>query len=63
MNALEEYGLECPNCGETVTIFVDSSVEHQSYVEDCPVCCSPILLSVICDEISGINATASREDD
>lgn len=63
MNTLEEISLECPNCGETVVIFVDSSVEQQVYVEDCPVCCRPMLLAVIFDELSGISVTASREED
>lgn len=63
MNTLEEFNLQCPNCGEGIDIFVDSSVEQQVYVEDCPVCCRPMLLSVISDEISGISVSASREDD
>lgn len=63
MNMLEEFNLECPNCGETVAIFIDSSVEQQTYIEDCPVCCRPMLLSVSYDESSGINVIASREDD
>ncbi|MCB1881530.1 MAG: CPXCG motif-containing cysteine-rich protein [Chromatiaceae bacterium] len=63
MNTLEEFSLRCPNCDERVEIFVDSSVEQQVYVEDCPVCCRPMLLAVSCDELSGISVTASREDD
>jgi hypothetical protein len=32
----------CPYCGEVVEIALDpGSGEHQSYVEDCPVCCQP----------------------
>jgi len=62
-NTLEEINLLCPNCGESVEVFVDGSVEQQVYVEDCPVCCRPMLLAVSCDEFSGISVTASREDD
>lgn len=62
-NTLEDFSLQCPNCGEAVDIFVDSSVERQVYVEDCPVCCRPMLLEVNCNELSGISVTASREDD
>ncbi|MCP4286488.1 MAG: CPXCG motif-containing cysteine-rich protein [Gammaproteobacteria bacterium] len=60
---LEEFSLQCPNCGEIVNIFVDSSVEQQIYVEDCSVCCRPMLLAVSYDEQSGISVTANREDD
>ncbi len=62
-NMLEEFSLQCPNCGEIVNIFVDSSVEQQIYVEDCSVCCRPMLLAVSYDEQSGISVTANREDD
>jgi hypothetical protein len=63
MNTLEEVSLGCPNCGESISIFVDGSVEQQVYVEDCSVCCRPILLAVNCDELSGISVVASREED
>ena len=32
----------CPHCGETITLFLDLSVEEQSYIEDCSVCCRPM---------------------
>jgi hypothetical protein len=35
----------CPHCWETVTLFVDLSISSQSYVEDCSVCCRPMLIS------------------
>lgn len=28
----------CPYCGETITLFLDLSIESQSYIEDCAVC-------------------------
>lgn len=62
-NTLDECSLLCPNCGESVEVLIDSSVEQQLYVEDCPVCCRPMLLSVSCDEFSGVSVTASCEDD
>jgi hypothetical protein len=32
----------CPYCGEASEIALDpGSGAHQSYVEDCPVCCRP----------------------
>lgn len=32
----------CPHCGETITLFLDLSVEEQTYIEDCTVCCQPM---------------------
>jgi hypothetical protein len=36
----------CPYCGETVEIEVDCSVARQEYIEDCTVCCKPMVVSV-----------------
>jgi predicted RNA-binding Zn-ribbon protein involved in translation (DUF1610 family) len=40
----------CPNCGESIMLFVDLSVEAQSYIEDCAVCCRPMTVSYTADE-------------
>lgn len=37
----------CPYCGESVSMTIDpGSGEHQSYVEDCEVCCQPWQVAV-----------------
>jgi Cysteine-rich CPXCG len=38
--------LGCPYCGELVTVRTDVSAGAQCYVEDCQVCCQPMVLSV-----------------
>jgi hypothetical protein len=53
----EEAEIECPFCGETITVFVDPSVVRQSYIEDCSVCCRPIQFEVGCED----NAVVSIE--
>ena len=35
----------CPHCGETITLFLDLSIESQTYIEDCSVCCQPMSVS------------------
>jgi Cysteine-rich CPXCG len=37
--------VSCPYCGETLTLCFDLSVESQSYIEDCAVCCQPMAVS------------------
>ena len=37
--------VSCPHCGETIMLFLDLSVESQSYIEDCSVCCQPITVT------------------
>lgn len=48
----EPVEIDCPWCGECVTTFVDMSASSQSYVEDCQVCCRPMLLRVETDPVS-----------
>jgi len=38
-----EKRIGCPYCGENITIIVDESVPEQTYIEDCEVCCRPIV--------------------
>jgi hypothetical protein len=37
--------VSCPYCGELITLFLDLSVETQTYIEDCSVCCQPMSVS------------------
>jgi hypothetical protein len=37
--------ITCPYCWESIEILIDLSVESQRYVEDCHVCCRPIIIS------------------
>ena len=48
--ATEETEVQCPFCGEPFTIVVDTSVDEQTYVEDCYVCCRPIQFHIRCEE-------------
>lgn len=50
MSALDSVIIQCPYCWETLDISVDPSVPEQQYVEDCQVCCQPIVLHVTIDD-------------
>ncbi len=45
MNLLESHDATCPHCWETITVTLDLSVPEQSYIEDCPVCCKPMIVA------------------
>ena len=45
MNLLQDQSATCPHCWETISLTLDLSVPEQSYVEDCPVCCKPMVVS------------------
>jgi hypothetical protein len=37
-----EYFFTCPYCWQRISMVLDNSESHQTYVEDCEVCCKPI---------------------
>ena len=45
MPHLPSADIACPYCGETITLFLDLSIEEQSYIEDCSVCRQPMTVS------------------
>ena len=53
-----EYFFTCPYCWEEISMLLDLSVEAQTYVEDCEVCCNPIEVSyqVEEDEVTAFEA-------
>lgn len=53
----------CPWCSESVDTFPDpGGGEHQSYVEDCALCCRPNVIAATWDEAEGAwSLSASRE--
>ena len=57
----EEIQVECPFCGEMITVLIDTSVTSQSYVEDCSVCCRPIQFTVVCEEGALISVETARD--
>jgi transcription elongation factor Elf1 len=45
-----EHFFHCPHCFQEISMLIDISVESQSYVEDCEVCCNPLQINL---EIEG----------
>jgi hypothetical protein len=45
MNLIQGQDATCPHCWETINLTLDLSVPEQSYIEDCPVCCKPMLVT------------------
>ena len=53
--------IQCPYCGEPIDLFIDDSVDHQQYVEDCPVCCRPNVIHVEIEEDGEVRVWAEGE--
>ncbi len=55
--------IQCPYCGEQIEVIVDCSVGHQEYIEDCSVCCRPIVITVVAAPDAVESIVARTEDD
>ena len=43
----EDESFDCPYCGTLNTVRLDvSGGKHQSFIQDCTICCKPIQISV-----------------
>lgn len=53
---LVETRIICPYCAEPMEIVLDLSGGSQSYVEDCQICCQPMLIGfdVDGDQLQGL---------
>jgi hypothetical protein len=64
MPGYEFTDIACPYCGETIEVAVDTSSGSQTYIEDCQVCCRPIVMRLVVDEgDESFDLTASAEND
>ena len=63
MNTTALERISCPYCGESFDVVVDPSETFQEYIEDCYVCCRPMVLSVMVDEDSSIQVVARSENE
>ncbi len=63
MPKLTEKTISCPYCDEAITVLVDDSVPEQRYVEDCEVCCRPIVMDVSVDSDGAVAVVARSENE
>ncbi len=58
----DEASYTCPACGEPIVVPVDINAgREQQYVEDCPVCCSPNVLTLALDPDGRVTLSARAE--
>ena len=59
---LEFQKYQCPYCGEPVEAVLDLSAGDQHYIEDCPVCCRPIVFELHTDGLEWTLDTRAEND-
>ena len=54
---MEEHFFQCPYCWQEISMLFDASVNNQTYIEDCEICCNPIEINPIFEnsELVSIN--------
>ncbi|MFK3647232.1 CPXCG motif-containing cysteine-rich protein [Lysobacter enzymogenes] len=60
---LPSVEVHCPYCGEPIELLVDESACDQRYIEDCQVCCRPIVVAVNIDEDGAADVSVYAEND
>lgn len=60
---IDSARVQCPYCWERFEIVVDCSVESQEYIEDCEVCCRPIIFDINIDGDGKPGIIARSEDE
>jgi hypothetical protein len=62
MEGLIQTKIHCPYCGEMIEVLLDPEELGGEYIEDCQVCCRPIIFSVS-DSEYGISVNTRTEND
>ena len=63
MNSLTEKVVSCPYCGETIDVLIDQEEAGHQYIEDCQVCCKPIVFSVSEDSVGNLSVLVRDENE
>ncbi len=62
MKSIETVSVPCPYCGEIMELQIDCVDSDLEFMEDCPVCCKPVTITVTLTD-SGIASVVGRPED
>ena len=63
MSDLEEQVIGCPYCGESIEVLVDVQEAGDEYIEDCQVCCKPIIFTISVDSMGNVSVSVRDENE
>jgi hypothetical protein len=59
---MEEFAtVQCPYCGQSFDVAVDTSIPDQRFTTDCEVCCRPFEVTVECGDGEILSLTVASE--
>ena len=58
-----EHFFTCPYCWQQISFVLDLSIDEQTYIEDCEVCCRPISISYSADGEEIVDFSAEPLDE
>jgi len=59
---MEEFAdLQCPFCGQSFAVTVDTSIANQRFTTDCEICCRPFEVIAECENGEIINVAAMAD--
>jgi transcription elongation factor Elf1 len=58
-----EHFFTCPYCWQQISVVLDLSIDEQSYIEDCEVCCRPMQIIYMTQdfELNGFQAESIEQ--
>jgi hypothetical protein len=62
MALLEEQAVSCPYCGEAIQVVIDHEEAGQQYIEDCQVCCKPIIFKIAVNAAGELSVSVCDEN-
>ena len=63
MESLIEQVVGCPYCGEAIDVLLDQEEVGHQYIEDCQVCCNPIIFNVSEDSAGKLSVSLRNENE
>jgi hypothetical protein len=63
VESLAEHVVNCPYCGEAIEVFIDHQEAGHQYIEDCQVCCKPIIFNVEVDSVGNLSVSVRDENE
>jgi hypothetical protein len=61
VDIVEEVEIDCPQCGETFGVDVETTQPRIEFITDCAVCCRPMTIRILCEPgaVLEVNVTAA----